>query len=563
MINTMRQELEQAIAGVCKDLFNVDVKVDLTRPDEQFGDYATNVALQLSKQLGKNPREVAQAIKDALKHVAVTEITVAGPGFLNLRVSSEALAQSVINEARAGTIGQSKIGTGKTVVAEFPSPNMAKPLSVGHLRSATQGWSIYKLMQHMGYKVISDNHVGDHGTPYGKWVVGFLRYSSDEQLAERGIYELSRIYIQMTNDLKTEKEAGGHALADEVQSWLKKLEAGDPDAVSYSTRFKQISLDHLHNVMERLRISTEFELGEAFYVPRGQELADELLQKKVAEMSDGAVIVRLDKQGIETPVMLRKANGSALYATSDLATIEYREKTWAPEKVFIHTGQEQAFYFRQLKTLSQEAGYKDVIEHLWHGLVDQKDETGKRQKMSSRKGVVLLEELLDVAEAQARGQMKEGDEEDVKAVALGAIKFADFMADRKNGLLFDWDTMFSVQGFSGPAVQYSVVRIKSILAKAEATEPEEGYEWHAEHKLLLAVSSYTDLLLELHDNYELHKLANYLYALAREFNRYYEETRILDAKQPDRSCRLWFIALIKYVMEDGLDILGIPAPERM
>lgn len=547
------------------ELFNVDVSVELTRPDEQFGDYATSVALQLGQQLNKNPREIAEKIASKLKHKKIAGTEVAGPGFINIKIQSNLLAMWLFEETKLRVFGRSDLGQGRKVVCEFPSPNMAKPVSVGHLRAAVQGWTIYKLMTHLGYEVVTDNHIGDYGTPFGKWVVGFLYFSSDEKLAKDGIYELARIYIEITAALKTEKEQGDDKLAGEVQGWLKKLEAKDVDAVEYSNRFNKISLDHLHKVMGRLRISTDHELGEAFYVPRGQALTDELLKKGIAKESDGALVVPLDDAGIDTPIMLRKANGTALYATTDLATIEYRQQQWNPEKVFIHTGQEQTFYFRQLKALAKKVGYKDVIEHLWHGLIDQKDEDGTRQKMSSRKGVVLLEELLDVAEKKARKQMKDGNEEDIKAVALGAIKFADFTADRKKGMLFDWESMFSVQGFSGPAVQYAVVRIKSVLAKATDSKPNDisDYDWQAEHALLLLATDFPQLLVELGKNYEMHKLATYLYGLARELNRYYEETQILITKEPIRGYRLWFITVIRDILVDGLDILGIPTPERM
>jgi len=562
------QEISGLIQKTVKDLFNVDEQVELTRADEQFGDYATNIALRLGKQLGKNPREVAEAIAPKLKNNIIENAEVAGPGFINLKINSEWLASALKKAAASapgGVYGTSLTGKGETVVCEFPSPNMAKPFSVGHIRSALQGWSIAQIMRLTGHTVITDNHLGDAGTPFGKWVVGFLTYSSKEQLAKDGINELARIYIAVTTDMKAEKEAGGHEISDQVQAWLQKLEAGDSEAVAYSKQFNQISLDHLHLVMERLNISTEFEYGEAQFVKRGQELADELLKSGVAKESAGAVIVDIEEFGIDTPVMLRKANGTALYATTDLATIEFREKTWHPSKVFIHTGQEQAFYFRQLKALAQKAGYPDTINHLWHGLVDQVDESGKRAKMSSRKGVIALNDLLDEAEKRAAALTDDGTPEDAKAIALGAIKFADFMADRKKGTLFDWETLFNVQGFSGPAVQYAAVRINSILQKAgsESAEPSGDYDWSAEHELLLELTAFPGLINELAQNYELHKLAAYLYQLARTLNRYYEKTPILKAPEHERTNRLLLLGLTKQVFATGLDVLGITVPNKM
>lgn len=560
-------DLSSSISKIVTDLYNIDIVISLTRPDIEHGDYSTNVAMQIAKSIAKNPQIVAGKIcSKIVESGIVTSAEVAGPGFINLRVDSSKLASQLqVRVSERSVYGSSNIGNGQTIVCEFPSLNMAKPFSVGHIRAALQGWSIYKLMSLMGYNIITDNHVCDSGTPYGKWVVGFLHYSSDKQLEEDGINELSRIYILVSTDLKAEKEAGGSTLAGEVQVWLKKLENNDKQAVSYSERFNKISFDHMHEIMGRLGISTQYELGESKFIARGQILTDELLANGVAVESDGAVIVELEEFGINTPVILRKANGNALYATTDLATIEYREQHWQPSRVFIHTGQEQAFYFRQLNALAQKAGYKPVIQHLWHGLVDTKGEDGKREKMSSRKGVVLLETLLDEAEKKARASMKNNDSQaDVKAVALAAVKFTDFTSDRKNGVLFDWDSMFSVQGFSGPAVQYAGVRISSIFAKATVkVQFTQGYDWAAEHQLLLKLLDFPELLLQIHQNYEMHRLASYLYALAKELNRYYEQTNVLKSSNLEQANRLWLLGAVRDVLSTGLSILGIAIPGNM
>lgn len=572
------QEVTDEIQKVVKDLFDVEEQVELTRTDEQFGDYATNVALRLSKKVDQDtllklrisgsPREIAESIIQNLHSDAITIAEVAGPGFINLRINEKFMAhqlQALVEVAPGGIFGANESGKGSTVICEFPSPNMAKPFSVGHIRSALQGWAIAQVMRLSGYNVITDNHVGDAGTPFGKWVVGYLRYSSRKQLEEDGINELARVYIEITAAMKAEKAAGDHELLDEVQSWLQKLENGDKEAVEYSRQFNQISFNHMHQVMERLGISTEFEYGESYFVKRGKELADELLVRGVARKSDGAIIVDLDEFEIDTPIMLKKANGTALYATTDLATMEFRDKTWHPDKVFIHTGQEQAFYFKQLNALAKKAGFKSNIIHLWHGLVDQLDEEGKRSKMSSRKGVVLLNDLLDEAEKHAATLAPEGSEEAIKAVALAAVKFTDFTADRKKGVLFDWETMFSVQGFSGPAVQYAAVRINSILEKTsiQPSEPSDNYDWKAERVLLLELLEFPQLVYDLSVNYEMHKLAAYLYNLARVINRYYEKTPILKSDQKKQANRLWLLDITQRVLQTGLDILGISIPKKM
>lgn len=562
------QKISQLIEKIIEDLFNEQASVVLTRPNEQFGDYATNVALQLSKKLNQKPREVAEKIASELqKNPNITSVDVAGPGFINIRVENSFLIFELENESKQAPnqiYGSNRSGEGKTVLCEFPSPNMAKPFSVGHIRSALQGWAVAQIMHLSGYKVVTDNHVGDAGTPFGKWVVGYLRYSSKAQLDAEGINELARVYIAITADMKAEKEAEKTEITNEVQSWLQKLEAGDEEAVNYSKLFNQISFDHMHEVMKRLIISTDYEYGESKFVKRGHELTNELLEKGIAQESKGAVVVDLKSEGIDTPVMLKKANGTALYATTDLATMEFRDETWNPEKVFIHTGQEQAFYFTQLNALAKKAGFKPNINHLWHGLVDQLDETGKRGKMSSRKGVILLNDLLDEAEKRAAEIAKDNTKENITAVALGAIKFTDFTADRKKGVLFDWNTMFNVQGFSGPAVQYAAVRIASILEKAEVkSELTKEYDFTPERSLLLELLDFPNLILEISNNYEMHKLAAYLYGLARTLNRYYENTPILKASTHEQQNRLWVLTLTKNVLTTGLGVLGIPVPKKM
>lgn len=564
--------IKTLIEEIISEQFKVDIDVEVSRTELEFGDYASNVALRLSKQVKKNPRDVAQIIADELKNQqTIKSVEVAGPGFINIRVHTKLLVDTIIEEtsnAPNGVYGANSTGQGQAVVCEFPSPNMAKPYSVGHIRSALQGWSVAQIMRLSGYDVITDNHLGDSGTPFGKWVVGYELYSSPERLEKDGIYELSRVYIEITKALKEEAEAGSNDIAQNVQQWLQRLEEGDSEAVTYSERFNALSLEHMHDVMERLAISTEYEYGESFYVKRGQAMVDEMLEKNIAENSQGAVVVDLEDCDIKTPIMLRKSNGTALYATTDLATVEFREKKWQPSKVFIHTGQEQAFYFRQLKALSLKAGYKDVINHLWHGLIDQTDEeTGERSKMSSRKGVIILNDLLDIAEQKAAKLSKDGTSQDVKAISLGAIKFAEFTADRKKGWLFDWETMFSTQGFSGPTVQYAAVRIDSILQKADLDEStyslEGDYDWQSEHQLLMELADFPDIIQSLSENYEIHQLAAYLYQLARTLNRYYETTPILKSDTDTMQKRLWLLGVTKQIFATGLDVLGITVPSKM
>lgn len=562
--------MNKKIASLILELFGQTVDVKLTRPDPQFGDYATNVAMQLAKPLGRNPREIAEEIATALRATGdFSEVTIAGPGFINLRVAARRLADNL--ESQWGTrYGENTDGADKTVIVEYPSPNMAKPYSVGHLRPGNQGWAVKRLMEATGWKVVTDNHLGDYGTPFGVWIVGFLTFSNPEQLEQGGVYELGRVYIATKQALKEEKERGESTLADQVQDWLLKLEQADDEAVAYSQRFNQISLMHIHNVMDRLGISTDYELGEAFFAPKGKAAVQKLLAEGVAvQNEDGSIIVPLDEFGFDVPLLVQKSNGAALYATTDLATILYREETWQPDRVIYAAGAEQQFYFSQLFAMAKKLGIQTELIHLWFGMIDQKNDDGTREKMSSRKGVVLMEELLDQAEAKARKvtEGREVSDADIKTIAVGAIKFSDFAADRRTNILFDWESIFALTGFSGPYIQYAAVRVNKILADNSDTTAAfvPAYDYEAEKVVIAKLLEYPDVVRLAARDIEPHKVATYLYELARELNRYYELTPVATGGVGDeeKQARLDVLTKVSHVFTHGLDLLGIAIPHQM
>jgi len=561
--------MEKTLQEIAQRLYGVTVETKLTRPDPQFGDYATNIALQLAKPLGKNPREVAEEIASALRETGeFSEVTVAGPGFINVRVSANALAQK-LQDQWSDAFGENQDGAGKTVVVEYPSPNMAKPYSVGHLRPGNQGWAVRQLMKATGWKVITDNHLGDYGAPLGIWITGFRMFSSDEALEKDGVYELGRVYIQTKKALKEEIERGETKLADEVQDWLQKFEAGDEEAIAYSDRFNTISLEHIHDVMSRLKISTEFELGEAFFAPQGKDAVQKLLSTGVAiQNEDGSIIVPLDEFGFDVPLLVQKSNGTALYATTDLATMLYRQENWNPDKIIYAVGAEQQFYFSQLFAMAKKLGLDMQQVHLWFGTIDQLNEDGTREKMSSRKGVVLMEELLNGAEEKARAVVKGRDisEEDIKKIALGAIKFSDFMSDRRTNILFDWNTIFALTGYSGPYIQYAAVRVNAILRENGNGEPfVEGYDYSPEKDIIAHILDYPEIVRRAAEELEPHRIAGYLYELARELNRYYEATPVATGNVTDteKAARLGVLTKVSQIFTHALNLLGIEVPERM
>ena len=559
-------KVAEIINQLIEEKFNIKTEVSLTRPRPEFGDFATNIAMQLAGKLSKNPREIAKELAGELSKNEIFEnVEIAGPGFLNLRVSAKKL-EKILSQEFSDRFGSNNEGEGKLALIDGPSPNMAKPYSVGHLRPGNQGWAAKKLLEFSGWKVITDNHLGDYGTPFGIWVVGFEMFSNEERLAKRGVYELGDVYIKTKAAMKEQGEGG--EIEKKAEEWLLKLENGDEEALNYSNKFKEISLKHIHDVMARLKISTDYEYGEAFFAPKGKAAVQKLIESGVAvQNEDGSVIVPLEEYGFDVPLLVQKSNGAALYATNDLATILFREEEFAPDKVIYSVGAEQQFYFSQIFAMAKKLGIKTDLYHLWFGVIDQLNEDGTREKMSSRKGVILMEELLDKAEERAREIVAGRDvsEEDVKKIALGAIKFSDFTADRRTNILFDWENIFALTGFSGPYVQYSAVRVNNILRKEQNFElvDFEEYDFEAEKNIILQLLAFPETVKMAVRDLEPHKISKYLYDLAREMNRYYEKTRVSDAPEIEKSARLTLLKKVSKTFENGLDLLGIEIPEKM
>ena len=561
----MMDNLKGQIKGAINDLYGVDdVVIDFADvPSEIEGDYSTNVAMRLARQAGKAPRAVAEEIIAKVGNCGC-ELSVAGPGFINVVVSGKSL-QKQLADMWSDDYGNNDSGNGKVALDEFPSMNMAKPYSVGHLRPGTQGWAAKKVLEANGWKVITDNHLGDVGTPFGIWATGFKRSGLDFDKVT--VYDLGNIYIEMKADMKAEEKGGKHELADEAQEWLKKLEAKDPEAVKMSEHFNQISIDHMHEVMGRLKISTDYEMGESQFVESGKKAAEKYVSDGIFERNDdGSVICRLDEFGIDVPMLMLKSNGTALYATTDLGCMLYRVEHFNPDLIIINTGMEQKFYFEQLFAMAKKIGLTVENYHLNFGMIDQIGPDGKREKMSSRKGVVLMEALLNDAEKRVRENFGDGvSDEDIAKIAVGAIKYSDFVADRKTGVLYDPDKIFALTGQSGPFCQYACVRLRRILEKnAEFERVDfEDYDFVAEKGVLRLLLEFPKIVAAMPDGFPMHKIAGFAFELAQELNRYYEKAPISSAADMERSARLWMIERADFVLARALDLLGIEIPEKM
>ncbi len=560
------ERLEEEIIQSVSELLKVSPdELLLEKANPKFGADLALPCFSLAKNLHKSPQDIASEIAQSLNHVAVDKVEATG-GYVNIWLKSEALAQGLAEDIdESSQYGETNEGAGKTVVVDFIGLNLSKPFSVGHLRPTVQGAALINLYRALGYEVIGDSHLGDWGTPFGMWVVGFEKWGSDEALASDGAYELGRLYTKFREEADKDD-----SLIDEAKAWLKKLETGDEQAIKYKERFTEISMNHMNTILARLKIEADENLSESFYVTEATKLVDELVESGVAlRQDDGSVIVQLDDHDIETPILLQKSDGSLLYATTDMQTIKHRKETWNPEKNIYSVGAEQKFHFDQVFALADKLGYEMELVHPWFGTIDEIDENGKRTKMSSRKSTALLENLLDRAEEVADSHINSEDvsDEDIKKVALGAIKFTDFAQARRTNILFDWDRMFSLQGFSGPYVQYAAVRVNSILNKLETEDTGlkigDEYDWKKEAPLLKLLADYPGVVKTAADEYEPHKIAQYAYDLAREFNKYYENVSISDSKGVAKDARISLLYVLKNNFKHALGLVGIEVPERM
>ncbi len=558
--------IKQKIATEVSDLLGVSVdEAWVEHSNPKAGSHLALPCFRFANQAGASPVEVASRVAQTLSIDDIDRIEAQGP-YLNFWLSANALAEGV-REAKETALKNAPENN-KIAIVDFLSPNLAKPLSIGHFRNALQGRAIVRMYLNAGYEVITDDHIGDWGTVFGMWVVGFEKFSSDEKLATGGVEELGRMYIKVREALGGEEDKEDKPLTDEIQSWLIKLENKDPVAWEYHQRFSQISIDSIKEQMAELGIEFDYHYGESFYVERGKEMVQEMLASGAATQNeDGSIIVDLAEQGVDTPMLVQKSNGAALYHTSDIATIDFREKTWNPDTVLYVVGMEQQFHFKQLFAANQKVGWSDAeLVHHWYGLIEELGEDGKRRKMSSRKSAIYMKDLLALAVDKARAIAKDDmSEDDLKKIAYGALTFQEFSGSHKGNTLFDWEAMFSLSGFSGPYVQYAAVRINSVLNKTEeqVSAPPSGYNWSPYGDLLWQLNKYEGVIDDAMAEREFHKLAEYAYELAKAWNKFYDDNPILQADGDDRVARLWLAQTIGAYLERSLYLIGISVPSKM
>jgi arginyl-tRNA synthetase len=562
----MKQELEQAITAAVKNLFDVDVRVELTRPDEQFGDYATNVALQLSKQLGKNPREIAEQLRGNIAEslsAQVSEITVAGPGFLNLRLTDAALFQAV-QTAPVKTLD------GKTVLVEYSDPNPFKPLHAGHLYTTLVGDTIARLVENAGAKTVRINYGGDVGLHVAKsmWAIQRnLGGEFPEKLAEIAEAErpmwLGARYVEGNNAYEDDSPLTSGAKAEivAVNKRVYQLQAqGDhesPFAQIYWT-CRQWSYEYFAVLYKELQV-VPFDryIPESEVTPLGVQTVQEQLARGVYEQSDGAVVFDGEKYGLHTRVFIN-SEGLPTYETKDVGLSLTKWQDYHFDESVIITANEQAQYMQVVvKSIEQFAPEPaQRTKHLTHGVV--KLQGGV--KMSSRKGNIVT--ALEILRA-ARDAGAETGTNPSEDTILAAVKYA-FAKNRIGGdIAYDPKESIALEGNSGPYLQYAHARARSILAKSDIghrTSDIQAFE-PDERSLVRKIGEYAEVVERATAELMPHHICTYLYELAQSFNRFYEHNQVLgDEREP---VRLQLVAAYAGTLKNGLNLLGITAPERM
>ena len=580
---TLQQELEVRLADALAAVLGEPAQAAVTpAADLRFGDYQSNAAMVLAKQRKANPRALAQEIIAKLDLTDLATAEIAGPGFLNFRILATAYAARVAALIRDARLGVPACGSGRTVVVDFSAPNVAKPMHVGHIRSTIIGDALARIARFLGYTVIADNHIGDWGTQFGMILHGWKTLLDHDALEADPIPELVRIYREINAAAKA--DAG---MLDTCKAELVKLQAGDAENLAIWQHCIEVSKRGLQKIYARLDVTFDHWLGESFYNERLAGLVEEFLAQGIARVSNGAVcifsdgskpraddpfVVHKEEGWTDNPAIIRKADGGFLYATTDLATIQFRSDEWRADHVWYVVGVPQQLHFRQLFEAATRWGKTGDLRHIGFGSILGDD----RKLMKTRSGDnVELADVLEEAVERAAAAIAEknpglsvAEAADVaEIVGIGAVKFAELSQNRLTDYVFSWDRMLSLQGDTAPYLQYSYVRIRSIFRKLdgpfEAAACAVVLAANEEIHLARLLVRFGEVVPGILDDFRPNLLANYLLELARAFHSFFEACPVLKSDEPTRSSRLAVCDLTSRTLQQGLYLLGIKVPDKM
>ena len=572
----LEQRLQEAVVAVLPD---ADPSMVLVRPcpDPKFGDYQTSALMALAKGRKLNPRQLASQVVGRLDvQPWCDRVEIAGAGFLNFHLKTAALAEAVHQAHKSRQLFFAPAARPRTIVIDFSSPNVAKPMHIGHIRSSILGNCLARTLRLLGHQVITDNHIGDWGTQFGKLLVGWKRHLNPDALRANPLDELERIY-KMVNAACDQDPA----LLESARQELVKLQQGDPENLGIWREMIALSRHQFDRIYARLGVTFDHTLGESFYNPQLKGIVQRLRECGLATESEGATVVFFEDipELKGQPAIVEKSDGAANYTTTDLATLDYRLRTWQPDEIIYVTDGRQQLHFKQLFAVFRrwhpEANVK--LAHVWFGSILGKDGKPFRTRAGD---TVRLADLLDEAEERAFQLVSEKNteldhaqrREIARVVGLGAVKYSDLLPNRQSDYAFDWDKMLALNGNTAPYLQYAYTRIQSIFRKAEASGQSMPSVEAAAPFVLSAATESTlakhllnfGLVLEaVAEDYRPNYLCNYLYDLAGHFARFYETCPVLKAQPAERSNRLALCELTGHVLKQGLNVLGIDTTELM
>jgi arginyl-tRNA synthetase len=604
LLSLLREQFRQALADLVSDAAKLDDYLAMVRPAQnpEHGDYQANFAMLLNKVLKrKTPKELAEEIGQRLPLGEMLEKpTVAHPGFINVRFRSDWLAKQVQAIARDERVGIAKAAKPRTFVIDYSAPNVAKPLHVGHLRSTIIGESLKRLLRFLGHTVIADNHLGDWGTQFGMLLYGYKHFRDEAAYRANPVRELARLYKKVRELAKAnddDEAEAGNLIADAYRQETVKLHQGDPENVALWKQFMPHCLEEVRALYGRLDVHFDYEQGESFYQPMLAGIVADLLAKKLAFESEGAVVIpnakgliprtEEERKKEDPPALVRKRDGAFTYTTSDLATVKYRVETWHPDAILYVVDARQALHFRTLFAEAGRWGYDGVeLTHISFGSVLGED--GKPFK--AREGTpVELESLLDEAVAEGARRYEQTRQERlsagkavpdisaeerqqiVEAIGIGAVKYADLGQNRTSDYVFSFDKMLATEGNTATYMQYAYARCRSIFREGDedetrfrTTPPPVSLQTPYERALALQLLRYEEAIQSAADEYMPHFLTAYLWDLAKAYSGFFVNCPVLKAETPElRDSRLLLCDLTARVIKQTLELLGIKTVERM
>lgn len=549
-----------------KELKPIEISI---ATNEKFGDFQTNFAMMNSKIIGGNPRKIAEEIVNEIgtcNHL-IEKLEIAGPGFINIFLKDEYLGEYV-SKMTTEKFEYTELNTKGDVIIDYSSPNIAKRMHIGHLRSTIIGDAVKRLYNFLGYHTVADNHIGDWGTQFGKLIIGYRKWLDKEAYEKNPIEELERVYVEFSKESENDP-----SLDDLAREELKKLQDGDKENYALWQEFIKVSLDEYNKLYNRMGITFDTYYGESFYHNMMPAVLDELVEKGLAVEDQGAKVVFFDEKDNLHPCIVQKKDGAFLYSTSDIATVKFRKENYDINRLIYLTDERQQDHFKQFFKITEMLGWDIEKIHIWFGIMRFADGV-----FSTRKGnVIRLEQLLDEGKKRALEVIEEknpslSDEEKnniAEVVGVGAIKYADLSQNRQSPIIFEWDKVLSFEGNTAPYLQYSYARIQSIKKKAEemgkviTADTKIVIKDKIERNLVTFLTLFPTMVLKAGETYKPNLLTDYLFDLAKKFNTFYNACPILNQEDEVLLSRLLIADRTAEILRQGLDLLGIKTVDRM